>query len=264
MKSLNTGQPPVSVIMPTFNHAGFIGKAIDSVFNQTYQNFELIIVDNYSEDDTEKIVTSYKDDRIKYFKFRNNGIIAASRNHGIMKSKGEYIAFLDSDDIWYPDKLDCQLSKLSNSSSGLCFTNFDYINKNGKKLKKTHRIKKRYLNPTFNKFILGGGGICNSSVMIIRNVINTVGLLKEDSQLIAVEDYHYWARILKKYKACCVDKVLVSYRMNSPNSMQAITDTNWLKKEVYLLNSIYSSVKINKAIYYIKLGKLVALRMLGK
>ena len=83
---INTKQPLVSVIMPTHNHARFIGEAIDSVLNQTYKNFELIIIDNYSEDNKEKIVSSYKDDRIKYLKFKNNGIIATSRNYGIKHS----------------------------------------------------------------------------------------------------------------------------------------------------------------------------------
>ena len=109
MKSTNSEQPLVSVIMPTYNHAKFIAKAIESVLSQTSQNLELIIIDNYSEDDTGEIVASCEDDRIIYLKFRNNGIIAASRNHGIKHSHGEYIAFLDSDDLWHKQKLEKQL-----------------------------------------------------------------------------------------------------------------------------------------------------------
>ncbi|MBA7530747.1 UDP-Glc:alpha-D-GlcNAc-diphosphoundecaprenol beta-1,3-glucosyltransferase WfgD [subsurface metagenome] len=106
--NINTKQPLISVVMPTYNHGRFIGDAINSVLNQTYRNLELIIIDNFSEDNTEKIVTSYKDDRIKYLKFKNNGVIASSRNYGIKHSRGEYIAFLDSDDVWLPEKLEKQ------------------------------------------------------------------------------------------------------------------------------------------------------------
>src|SRR3989304_8476363 len=105
MKPENMKQPLVSVIMPTYNHARFIGEAIGSVLNQTYPNLELIIIDNYSEDNTEEIVSSYKNQRVKYFKFRNHGVIAASRNYGMRHAQGDYIAFLDSDDLWEPTKI---------------------------------------------------------------------------------------------------------------------------------------------------------------
>ena len=98
-------QSLVSVVMPTYNHAQYIGEAITSVLNQDYQNLELIIVDNFSEDNTEAIVNGFNDQRIQYYQFANNGIIAASRNYGITKASGEFIAFLDSDDIWKEGKL---------------------------------------------------------------------------------------------------------------------------------------------------------------
>lgn len=112
MNLIDTKGPLVSIIMPTYNHARFIGEGIESVLNQTYKNFELIIIDNFSEDNTEEIVASYKDDRIKYLKFRNNGSTGVSRNYGIRHAKGEYIAFLDSDDFWLPEKLEEQVAVL--------------------------------------------------------------------------------------------------------------------------------------------------------
>ena len=87
--------------MPSFNHGFFIEKAIDSVLTQTVPDFELIIIDNFSTDNTEDVFRKYKDKRIKIFKFKNNGVIAASRNYGIRKARGKLIAFIDSDDIWY-------------------------------------------------------------------------------------------------------------------------------------------------------------------
>ena len=103
----------VSVIMPTYNHGRYIGEAIDSVIAQSYSNWELIIVNNYSSDDTGTVVSSYTDTRISIFNFSNSGIVARSRNYGISIARGAYVAFLDSDDIWLPRKLELQLSVLA-------------------------------------------------------------------------------------------------------------------------------------------------------
>ena len=94
-----------SVILPTYNRAKFIEGAINSVLNQDYLNWELIIIDNFSTDNTQTLVEKFNDQRIKYVKYKNNGIIAKARNYGIKLSNGNYLAFLDSDDWWYPKKL---------------------------------------------------------------------------------------------------------------------------------------------------------------
>jgi len=94
--------PAVSVIIPTYNHARFLRAAIQSVVDQTFPDWEIVIVNNYSEDDTVQIVASFNDPRIRLVNFCNHGVIAASRNHGMSLATGKAIAFLDSDDIWYP------------------------------------------------------------------------------------------------------------------------------------------------------------------
>ena len=93
-------KPFVSVVIPTYNHAKFLGKALESVIYQTYRNWEVIVIDNKSTDGTRQVIENYKDPRIQYFKISNDGIIAKSRNLGINVAKGEWIAFLDSDDWW--------------------------------------------------------------------------------------------------------------------------------------------------------------------
>ena len=90
--------PLVSIIIPTYNRSYCIKKAIDSVLSQTFQDFELIIIDNYSEDNTEEIILKYKNKKIIYEKFFNDGVIARARNRGLSLSKSKYVAFLDSDD----------------------------------------------------------------------------------------------------------------------------------------------------------------------
>jgi len=259
---MNENNPLVSVIVTTYNRKKLLKETINSILNQTYKNFELIVVDNYSNYDFFNHIKSFNDDRIIAFQNQNNEIIAVNRNFGIRKAKGEYIAFCDDDDIWYPYKLTCQLKKFKNNPYGLCSTNHDYISNDRKKVNNKHKIKKRYLNLTFNKFILSGGFICNSSVMIKREIIETIGLFDEDPKLIAAEDYHYWARILKKYKACYIDRILISYRIDSMDSIIKIfRNNNWFKKEMYLLSSINSAAKINKIIYLIKLVKLVLVKI---
>ena len=94
-----------SIILPTYDRSNLIKTAIESVINQEYKNWELIIIDNYSKDNTEELVKNFSDKRIIFIKFKNNGIIAKSRNYGVKLAKGDYIAFLDSDDWWYPQKL---------------------------------------------------------------------------------------------------------------------------------------------------------------
>ena len=97
--------PLFSIVIPTYNRGNLIGRCIDSIIAQTYTNWEAIIVDNYSDDNTEEVVLSYKDDRIRFIKNHNYGVIAVSRNKALDMAKGDWICFLDSDDAWFPNKL---------------------------------------------------------------------------------------------------------------------------------------------------------------
>ena len=197
MRSINNKQPLVSVIMPTYNHAKFIGEAIESVLNQTYNNFELIIIDNYSEDDTKKIVDSYEDNRIIYLKFRNNGVIAASRNYGIKYSHGVYIAFLDSDDLWLLSKLEKQVEQL-NSHEEIClsYVLYSYMLENGSIRGIFPKTKNRFRGNIFKSLYLKAI-IPNSGVMVRSKVFEELGLLDENSKLVAAEDYDMWLRIAR-------------------------------------------------------------------
>jgi glycosyltransferase involved in cell wall biosynthesis len=97
--------PLVSVVIPSYNHGRFLGRALQSLLNQTYTNWEAIVIDNHSTDNTDEVMAKFADPRITYLKIHNDGVIAASRNAGIRAAKGEWIAFLDSDDWWTNDKL---------------------------------------------------------------------------------------------------------------------------------------------------------------
>lgn len=115
----------VSIIMPSWNTDRFIAESIQSVINQTYANWELIIVDDCSADDTDAVVASFSDARIRYFKNAKNSGAAVTRNRAMREAKGEWIAFLDSDDLWAPEKLEKQISFMN--KHGYVFSYHDYV-----------------------------------------------------------------------------------------------------------------------------------------
>ena len=185
--------------MPTFNHAAFIGKAIDSVCQQSYENYELIIIDNFSQDDTENIVTSYltKNSKILYLKFNNNGSIAASRNYGISQASGEYIAFLDSDDCWYFEKLEKTMNILIGNLEidVLCHglirkTKNKILNKiiPGPKIKE---------GSIYQKMLIQGNFMLTSATTVKKEVFQAINCFDERSEYICVEDYDAWLRLAR-------------------------------------------------------------------
>ena len=162
----------VTVIMPTYNHDKYIERAINSVLCQTYNNWELIIIDNHSTDNTEKIIKNFSDNRIKFLSIKNKGVIAASRNLGIKNAKGTWVAFLDSDDWWEKEKLMLCLSSI-NSDIDFIYHNMK-INREKTQLVFKKVIKARQLKaPVLLDLLNTGNIICNSSVIVRKNLLNS-------------------------------------------------------------------------------------------
>lgn len=200
---MKRANPLVSVIIPTYNRANFIRRAIDSVFIQDYENVEIIVVDDASTDNTESIVRDIKDDRIVYIKNERNLGVSASRNRAIGISRGEVIAFLDSDDYWLEGKLKKQLAKLlGDRDIGLVYTGERFIDDRG--------IILRDEIPRYSGYIydvlLAKNFISPSSSIVRRDVLDDVGLFLED--LDYREDHELWLRISKKYKIDYVPEIL--------------------------------------------------------
>ena len=124
----------VSIIMPSWNTGEFIAESIQSVLNQTYTNWELIIIDDCSSDDTDQIIESFNDERIKYLKNEKNCGAALTRNRGLREARGEWIAFLDSDDLWMPEKLEHQIDFMKKNGYSLSFTEYEKIDEDSKPL----------------------------------------------------------------------------------------------------------------------------------
>jgi glycosyltransferase involved in cell wall biosynthesis len=207
-------RPKVSVIIPAYNAEAYIAETLASVFSQTYNNYEIIVVDDGSTDKTWQILRSYGD-RIKALT-KPNGGPASARNLAIKQARGELIAFLDSDDLWVEDKLaeqvrflDCQTHIGMVYSEALMFTQ-----------QGDRRIIKRKIGyaeaPTFCKLLIGNF-IPNLTVMLRRACVDKVGPLNEAKEMIAIEDYEYWLRVAKLFPIAGIARPLAYYRVRADN-----------------------------------------------
>ncbi len=219
----------ISIILPSYNTGPLIGRAIKSVMNQTYIFWELIIIDNFSTDETDEVLKSFNDRRIKVLKFKNNGIIAASRNLGIRKSTGKYIAFLDSDDWWTQKKLEISLLHLN---KGFDFVYHDLFLIKESKLKFLKRKvgSRKVQECVYNDLIQNGNRIPNSSVVVKYNVLKKVGFLSENKDKIGWEDFDCWLRLAKiKIKFRFINQTLGFYWLglnNTSNAEMSIKNLN--------------------------------------
>lgn len=188
--------PFVSVVMPTYNHARYLGRALQSILNQTYVNWEVIVIDNHSTDNTDDIVSRFDDQRITYLKIHNNGVIAASRNAGIKAAKGEWIAFIDSDDWWEIDKLACCCACINDNVD---FIYHDLKNVSNKPIlfKRKSMRSRQVKRPVLLDLLLNGNLIATSSVMVRKRIMNKINGMCESTTMVAAEDYNTWLRISK-------------------------------------------------------------------
>lgn len=197
----------VSVIIPSFNGEKFIEKAINSVLIQQVP-LELIIIDDASCDHTRAIIEKYlSDSRVRYFRNDFNMGVAESRNRGVSLSRGEYIAFLDSDDWWDDSKLKKQLSLIEREGKVICSTARELVDIEGNSIGKIIPVK-----PEISyKMLLNHNSINCSSVLIKKRVAEEFPMKHEDVH----EDYFTWLRVLQKYdSACAINEPLLKYRVS--------------------------------------------------
>lgn len=185
----------VSIIIPTYNRGYCLSRTIKSVLEQEFQDFEIIIVDNYSTDNTDEVINSFDDERITLLKFKNEGIVAASRNLGIKKAKGQYIAFLDSDDWWLTNKLQSCIHALSDGCD-LVYHDLYMVKSEVRFKKRSNVMKSRALTePVFQDLLVNGNPICNSSVVVKRSLLIDIEGISEINELVGCEDFDCWLRI---------------------------------------------------------------------
>jgi glycosyltransferase involved in cell wall biosynthesis len=224
----------ISVIITTYNGAtrGFLQEAIESVLSQTYKDFELIIVDDGSTDDTEIFCEKYlSDNRVKYVKQINRGVSGA-RNTGLREASGNYICFLDDDDVWLPEKLAKQIDFFKNSSDselGVVHTWVTYIDENGKKLGLSSvETTGSIYRDLFQENVINA----LSSVMVKREVFEKVGLFRE--HMIHVEDIELWFRVAKHFSVTSINEPLTQYRVHHRNKL-----SECYRKDVIFAQLVY-------------------------
>ena len=214
--------PKVSIIIPTYNRAHPLKRAIQSVLNQTYQDFEVIVVDDGSTDNTEAVVKNLNDERVRYKRHKKKKGVSATRNTGIASARGEYIAFQDSDDIWLPEKLERQMKLFTHAPSrvGVVYTAFWLIRKDRRNYIPLPKVSKR--EGDIHKELLNGNFITPQSAVIRKECFEVSGLF--DEKLPSLNDWDLWIRISKNWELKFIGEPLVLvYRTSDSISVKQNT-----------------------------------------
>lgn len=198
----------VSIIMPSYNTGRFIKETIDSVISQTYKNWELLIVDDCSTDNTYDVVSNFLgDERINFFKNEKNSGAAVSRNKALREAKGKWIAFLDSDDLWTPEKLERQISFMENKNCHFSYTNYCEIDEESTPLG-------RYVTGPKKITKTGMYNYCWPGCLTVMYDSEVVGLIQiEDIK--KNNDYAIWLKAIKKADCYLLNEELAKYRKRS-------------------------------------------------
>ena len=232
----------VSIIMPSYNCGKFIEKSIRSVLAQTYENWELIIVDDYSKDDTLKIANSFQklDNRIKVFQNISNVGAAISRNTALKNAKGRWVAFLDSDDLWHPEKLERQIRFMEENGYAFSYTRYAEIGEDSESLGIEVSGPKRVTR-------IGMYAFCWLGCLTVMYDANKVGLIQIEN-IKKNNDYAMWLKACKKADCYLLDECLAQYRRGRNGSISThgyATLTKWHYKlwhETEKMNSFLSAI----------------------
>lgn len=227
--------PLVSVVIPTYNRANFLGRAIQSVLDQTYTNWEVIVIDNHSDDDTDTVMSRFMDSRISYLKIHNEGVISISRNLGIQVAKGELIAFLDSDDWWDTNKLAMQVPLFEDKEVGLVYANFWLVDerKGKNKFAKVahHGIlpEGKVVNQLLEEYVIG-----MLTMVLRRRAIEGFDEVF-DTRYHIISDFDLAIRLAVDWKLACVQKPVASYLFHG-NNLSILKASIWFKElELWLV-----------------------------
>jgi glycosyltransferase involved in cell wall biosynthesis len=202
--------PAVSVIVPTYNSAHFLTEALDSILDQTWDDFEIIVIDDGSTDETGDVVGSYGD-QVRYF-YKPNGGPSSARNMGIERARGGYVAFLDSDDLWDPDKLRIQIDFMQKHPDlGLVCTDSVRM---GSRERRQRKLRGDHIGNLFST-LYSNSFVRTSTVLMTRGCFGEIGCF--DEQYRSAEDYDVWLRVARKYPIAYLDQPLATYRKHEHN-----------------------------------------------
>ena len=210
--------PNVSIVIPTYNQANMLKLALESVRAQTEPDWEAVIVNNFSEDHTREVVKAFDDPRFRLIDFRNHGVIGASRNIGIKESRSEWVAFLDSDDIWSPDKLEKCLAVADGADM---LSHRESTVQDGVTLRVSPHLDAA--DTTYRRLLFSGNCFSTTAVMVRRDWLIEMDGFTEDPQLVTCEDYDLWLRLMAaKVRVRFINADLSIYRLHETNASAAI------------------------------------------
>lgn len=252
--------PEVSVIIPAYNHADLLPRTIESVLDQTFRDFELIVVDDGSTDNTKEVVEHFsrRDDRVVYLWQENSGGPASPRNTGIKQSKGNYIAFLDHDDEWMTTKLEKQVHLFEESPAKTGFVGCDYLVMAGLKgaTKSEYRLPE-YANGMLFESLLRRDFIKTATVIMVKKkVLEDVGGFDED--LRCGEDTDLWLRIAEKYGFATVREFLAIYYAYRGNTTLRTRAIDLAESTAYTLKKYQRTCEKYPKAYSARLGQVAA------
>ena len=243
--------PLVSIVIPTYNRADLIGETIQSVIDQTYKNWELIIVDDGSSDQTDEVVQRFADPRIQYYEIDHAGAFGVVRNHGIKKSKGEFLAFLDSDDLWLPDKLFKQVTLLRSSEATFVFTNIELF---GETKVVVPDLKDIYNDKLLSRYLEEGHfAFYPSTLMFKKSALTTTGLMNESLQTGA--DTELFLNLCHHFTGSFLSARLAKIRKHKHNTSSADIIFSY-PETVALMHSVYKKGYLSTLLYKATVSKL--------
>ena len=242
-----------SVIIPNYNQANYLKKAISSVLKQSFDNFEIIVIDNNSSDNSKKIVNSFQSSKIRLFNINNQGIISKSRNFGILKSNSEWICFLDADDYWFKNKL-LETKKIIEENKFIdviCNGEIYFFYDFKKFKKKIYKKKNKNLN-MFHSLLLYGNQLSTSATSVKKKFIRDNEIFfSEDQSIKTSEDYDYWLQLAyKKANFKFIKKCLGVWLIHEKSTSNQFNNHNRAYLNVSLNN-------IEKSRFNIKLKKFL-------
>jgi glycosyltransferase involved in cell wall biosynthesis len=252
MADIQKPDPLVSIIIPTYNRAALIGETIESVRRQTWQHWELIVVDDGSTDNTADLMQQLNDSRITYYRIAHSGSFGVVRNHGITRSKGEFITFLDSDDLWDPQKLRLQLSCFeAEPGTAFVFTHIELFGATGvivPEYKAIHgeKLLSRYLQE-------GHFAFYPSTLMFRRSVLQQTGLM--DEHLPTGADTDFFLTLCCHFKGSFLAERLVKIRKHDHNTSSSDPLFSY-PETVALVQRIYKKGYLTPPLYRATMSKL--------
>lgn len=222
--------PEVSVIVTTYNRKNLLKETLNSILAQTYKNFELIVVDNYSNYNFMEFMRSFDSDKIRAFQNQNNGIIAVNRNYGILKAKGKFLAFCDDDDLWIPDKLEKELLAIKEEHADFVSSNSFLFYDNV--INQCYKTNKKIAS-NINDFLKENFIITSSVMLRSGNLV----YFDESRTFLTVEDYNLWLVLyMNKYKFVFLDEPTIYYRITNNGNFAKQSLNKYLKRIIVLVN----------------------------